>query len=75
MENSDKSTCSTFEENFLITNPKNNTLIQKYKVISIPRYMIIDAKGVVINQNAPRPSDPRLIKVFNELLKSNAIPL
>ncbi|NBA75706.1 redoxin family protein, partial [Emticicia sp. ODNR4P] len=57
------------KKNFLITNPKNNTLIQKYKVISIPRYMIIDAKGVVINQNAPRPSDPRLIKVFNELLK------
>lgn len=57
------------KKNFLITNPKNSTLIQKYKVISIPRYMIIDAKGVVINQNAPRPSDPRLIKVFDELLK------
>ncbi|MEO0573122.1 MAG: TlpA disulfide reductase family protein, partial [Bacteroidota bacterium] len=29
-----------------------------YKVSGIPRFMIIDSDGTIINANAPRPSDP-----------------
>ncbi len=57
------------ESHYLIGSSKNSAILSQFNITSIPRYMIIDAKGVVINQNAPRPSDPRLIKVFDELLK------
>ncbi len=36
-------------------------------VNSIPRFVLIDPKGVIINGNAPRPSDPQLITLLNSL--------
>ncbi len=41
-------------------------LLSKFQVNSIPRYMIMDGNGKIINENAPRPSDP---DIFNMLLK------
>jgi thiol-disulfide isomerase/thioredoxin len=41
-------------------------LLSKFQVVSIPRYMIMDETGKIINQNAPRPSDP---ETFDMLLK------
>jgi thiol-disulfide isomerase/thioredoxin len=43
-----------------------NMIYRKLKVDSIPRYMIIDQKGNIVNPNAPRPSDPATL---DELLK------
>ncbi|MGR3809038.1 TlpA family protein disulfide reductase [Jiulongibacter sp. NS-SX5] len=40
----------------------------KYKVKSIPRYMIIDQKGNVVNDNAPRPSNSETLPQLLELL-------
>lgn len=37
--------------------------------ISIPRYIIVDEKGKIIESNAPRPSDPRLLEIFDESFK------
>ena len=39
----------------------------KFGVSSIPRYLIIDKKGKVVDLNAPRPSDPRLIEILRKL--------
>lgn len=43
---------------------------RKFGISSIPRYMIINARGEIIDDNAPRPSDPellqRLIKLSEE---------
>jgi thiol-disulfide isomerase/thioredoxin len=46
---------------------ENLKFIQEYQVSSIPRFILIDPKGTIINANAPRPSDPRLVSLFNEL--------
>jgi thiol-disulfide isomerase/thioredoxin len=35
----------------------------------IPRYILIGKHGNIVNINAPRPSDPKLIEILNELLK------
>ena len=37
-----------------------------YQINSIPRYMIMDKKGKIVDMNAPRPNDPDLL---NRLLK------
>jgi thiol-disulfide isomerase/thioredoxin len=34
---------------------------------SIPRFVLIDPTGKIINSNAPRPSDPELVKLLNSL--------
>lgn len=39
----------------------------KFGVNSIPRYLIFDKKGKVVDPNAPRPSDPRLIDILRKL--------
>ena len=38
-----------------------------YRVRSIPRFILIDAEGNIINANAPRPSSPELPKLLNSL--------
>ncbi|MFN3852672.1 MAG: TlpA family protein disulfide reductase [Spirosomataceae bacterium] len=41
---------------------------QKYQVNSIPRYMIIDKNGNIVNPNAPRPSDPSALELLKKLM-------
>ncbi|GAA3651085.1 redoxin domain-containing protein [Flavivirga jejuensis] len=41
--------------------------ISDYIIKSIPRFILIDPNGAIVNQNAPKPSDPKLINLFNEL--------
>lgn len=52
-----------------ILDPKESNFIQQYKITTIPRYMIIDRTGKVMNTDAPRPSDPKIRELFDELLK------
>lgn len=40
----------------------------KYKISSIPRYMIINKKGEIVNPNAPRPSNPETLEQLLKLL-------
>ncbi|MDG2194045.1 MAG: TlpA disulfide reductase family protein [Polaribacter sp.] len=46
---------------------QNLEFIQKYQVSSIPRFILIDPKGMIVDANAPRPSNPRLVTLFNGL--------
>lgn len=39
------------------------------KEFSIPHYILINEKGQVVASDAPRPSDPKIRQLFNELLK------
>lgn len=41
--------------------------IREYRINSIPRFILIDPDGNVVNPDAPRPSSPKLIKLFNSL--------
>ena len=40
---------------------------QAYQITSIPRFILIDPKGNIVNANAPRPSDPSLKTLFTDL--------
>ena len=40
---------------------------QAYQINGIPRFILIDPKGNIVDANAPRPSDPNLKNLFNSL--------
>lgn len=46
---------------------KDFSFQQAYKINAIPRFILIDPKGNIIDANAPRPSDPKLKKLFTSL--------
>ncbi|MCG1034778.1 TlpA family protein disulfide reductase [Polaribacter sargassicola] len=41
--------------------------VEDYMIKGIPRFILIDPKGNIINANAPRPSDEKLVKTFESL--------
>ncbi len=41
--------------------------IRAYKINGIPRFILIDPEGNIVNADAPRPSNPQLIELFKEL--------
>lgn len=42
--------------------------MKAFLVSSVPRFILIDPEGKIINANMTRPSDPATIKILNELL-------
>ena len=40
--------------------------ITEYFIKNIPRYILIDPNGNIISSKAPKPSDDKLIDLFNE---------
>lgn len=41
--------------------------VQAYNINGIPRFILIDPAGNIVSADAPRPSNPELIELFNEL--------
>lgn len=41
--------------------------IQAYQIRGIPRFILIDPQGNIVNADAPRPSNPQLVELFNSL--------
>jgi hypothetical protein len=41
--------------------------IQTYKVSGIPRFILIDPNGNIVDADAPRPSSQKLTELFEEL--------
>ncbi len=52
---------------FRIDNAGYTTKMEELNIPSIPRYMIYDTKGQLVNNNAPRPSQSKVLKT--ELMK------
>lgn len=42
--------------------------IRDFKINSIPRFILLDTEGNIIDASAPRPSDKRLRTLFNEII-------
>ncbi|SNR60102.1 redoxin domain-containing protein [Lutibacter flavus] len=44
----------------------DSDFVNGYLIKGIPRFILIDPNGNIVSANAPRPSSPKLIKMFNE---------
>lgn len=55
------------DHSFLLLSGINAPIIKKYKINTIPRYMLIGKDGKIISSDAPRPSD----KALQELIDRN----
>lgn len=51
-----------------IPSEKVSTFYKNLSIVGIPKYLIIDKKGEILNTDAPRPSDPKLKDILDELL-------
>lgn len=49
-------------------NDWNSKFVTDYYIQGIPRFLLIDPEGNVVSPDAPRPSDPKLKELLNELL-------
>lgn len=58
-------------KSYLIINPKGKYNARYYKINEIPRYIILDKKGSIINFDAPRPSSQEIKTILNKLANSN----
>lgn len=47
----------------------NSKFVKDYQINGIPRFILIDPKGNVVNANAPRPSSPDLVVLLDSLVK------
>ncbi|MFC0605810.1 TlpA family protein disulfide reductase [Winogradskyella pulchriflava] len=48
-------------------NDWNSKFVKDYAIQGIPRFILIDPEGKIVNADAPRPSDPKLVELFIEL--------
>ncbi len=55
-------------------NDLQSEFIQKFDVVSIPRFILIDPGGKLVDADAKRPSDPTLRKQIDQLLGIPAAP-
>lgn len=55
--------------NFFITNSKNSKMLEKIKLELIPRYLIFNKQGDLVEMNAPRPSDKQAATTIDRYLK------
>ncbi len=49
-------------------NAWRSSIVQDYVIRAIPRFILIDKSGKIVNVNAPRPSDSTIKKVLEDLL-------
>ena len=45
----------------------DSQFVQDYLIKGIPRFILIDPNGDIVNSNAPRPSNKKLVELFQEL--------
>ena len=51
----------------LADNEIKSSFIEGYYIQAIPRFIILDKEGKIINSDAPRPSQPELQDILNSL--------
>ena len=59
-----KAGLDNYTHNFLILNSRDASFLNEYKVSSIPRYMLFDKNGELIDSDAPHPSDSKIKKIL-----------
>lgn len=56
------------ENSYLLLNFDKSPYVKLYNINSIPRYILIGKNGKIINDDAPRPSDPKLAELIDKNL-------
>jgi thiol-disulfide isomerase/thioredoxin len=56
------------QNSFLILNNTESNIGKRFRINSIPRYMLIDKNGKIISDNAPPPSDKTILKLIDKNL-------
>lgn len=54
---------------FIVKGNFKSQLCQNYDIDAIPRFLMFDKRGNIISLDAPRPSDPKIIKWIDSNLK------
>ena len=54
----------------LINTDRNLSFLKKYVVDGIPRFILLDKDGKIVDANAPRPSDKTLISLLDKTIGS-----
>lgn len=57
------------EDSYLLLDPAVTLIHKKYNINSIPRYMLIDKQGQMINENAPHPNANTLNEELDKIIK------
>ncbi len=58
-------------EHHLLNNDQCYFLKEAYLLTSFPRYLIFNKQGKLVDAEAPRPRDPRLENILNQLIETN----
>lgn len=59
------------DNNYLALNYPQADFYKELNLKSIPRYIIYDRNGNIIHQDAPRPSDDKILDLFSSILMNN----
>ena len=59
------------DNNFIITNPRENEILNQFNVYAIPRYLVFDKKGKLVDKDAPLPDSKQMDRLITKLLKQN----
>lgn len=59
---------NNYKETYFITNSKNSKLIDELGINSIPRFLLYDKTGKLVNDNAPRPDSKEIKNEINKYL-------
>ena len=57
--------------NYLLKDGMGSDLVEKLGLFFIPRYVILDKNGLMINERAPRPSNEQITVYLDKLIESN----
>ena len=58
-----------YADSYLLLNAQKTNLFKKFKISSIPRYILLNKNGIISDMNAPRPSDHSIGKVIEKLIR------
>ena len=60
---------NSYGENYLLTVPDNSLIKNAFLINSIPRYMIFDKNGKLVDKDALRPSNSKLLPILLKLMR------
>jgi thiol-disulfide isomerase/thioredoxin len=56
-------------DSYIVSNATESSLIENYQIKSVPRYLLFDKTGKLVNANSIAPSDPKIVQIVNDLMK------